>query len=100
MIQLDGVKRQFGSQILFDKLSWVIHPSARIGLVGPNGAGKTTILRILCGLDRPDEGLLRAVGVLPLLVGGSVVIGIGLAPAEVERIQAAEKVTDRRSDGP
>lgn len=46
----------------------------------------------------PDDGLLRAVGVRPLLVGGSVVIGVGLAPDEVERIQAAEKVTDRRPD--
>jgi len=46
----------------------------------------------------PDDGLLRAIGVRPLLVGGSVVIGIGLAPAEVERIQAAENVTDRGSD--
>lgn len=46
----------------------------------------------------PDDGLLRAVGVRPLLVGGSVVIGIGLAPDEVERIQAAENVTNRRPD--
>jgi ATP-binding cassette subfamily F protein 3 len=76
MIQLDGVKRQFGSRILFEQLSWAIHPSARIGLVGPNGAGKTTILRLLCGFDSPDDGRVRKPDSLR----------IGLLPQEVETV--------------
>lgn len=44
----------------------------------------------------PDAVLLRAVGTQPLLVAGSVVIGLGLAPDQAERIQTAELVTDRR----
>ena len=46
----------------------------------------------------PDDELLRAVGVRPLLVGGSVVIAIGLAPAEAEHVRVTERVTRRASD--
>jgi ATP-binding cassette subfamily F protein 3 len=114
MIQLDGVKRQFGGQILFEKLSWAIHPSARLGLVGPNGAGKTTLLRLLCGMDRPDEGMVRRpealrVSLLPQEVesvsGGSV---LEAALAGFEQISAMEhrleelerRLADLRPDDP
>lgn len=46
----------------------------------------------------PDDDLLRAVGIRPLLAGGSVVIAIGLAPEEAEHVRAAERVTLRGSD--
>jgi len=114
MIQLDGVKRQFGGQILFEKLSWAIHPSARLGLVGPNGAGKTTLLRILCGQDRPDEGQLRKpdslrVGLLPQEVetvsGGSVLEAalagfekISLMAGRLEELE--RRLADLRPDDP
>jgi ATP-binding cassette subfamily F protein 3 len=114
MIQLDGVKRQFGGQILFDKLSWAIHPSARLGLVGPNGAGKTTLLRILCGLDRPDEGQLRKpeslrVGLLPQeieTVSGGSVLEAALAGFETISLMAGRleelerRLADLRPDDP
>jgi ATP-binding cassette subfamily F protein 3 len=70
MIHLDRVSRQFGPQILFEKLSWLLPGGARIGLVGPNGAGKTTLLRLLAALDEPDAGAIHRprgfqVGYLP-----------------------------------
>jgi ATP-binding cassette subfamily F protein uup len=34
-------------------------PGDRIGVVGPNGAGKTTLVRVLVGLDAPDEGAVE-----------------------------------------
>ena len=59
MIRLESVQRQFGEQVLFSDLSWMIPAGARLGLVGPNGAGKTTLLHILCGRDQPDAGTVH-----------------------------------------
>ncbi len=56
MLQLSGVEKRFGAQILFRNLSWMIPSGSRFGLVGPNGAGKTTLLRMLAGAVSPDDG--------------------------------------------
>ena len=56
MIQLDGISKGFGGQVLFRDLTWRIPERERIGLAGPNGAGKTTLCRILAGIDEPDAG--------------------------------------------
>ena len=61
MIQIQGIAKSFGPQVLFDGLHWELRPGRRYGLVGPNGAGKTTLLRIIHGELQPDAGgLVRA----------------------------------------
>ena len=53
---------------VLDRVSLVVSPGDRIGIVGPNGIGKSTLLRVLAGLEEPDGGeLVRsgAVGYLP-----------------------------------
>ncbi|HKL89280.1 MAG TPA: ABC-F family ATP-binding cassette domain-containing protein [Salinibacter sp.] len=64
MIKLDDVSVKFGSEALFDDLSWMITPEPhRIGLVGPNGAGKTTLLKVISGQMTPDSGRVTREGV-------------------------------------
>jgi ATPase subunit of ABC transporter with duplicated ATPase domains len=55
-VQLAGVGKQHGAHVILDQVTLTIGPTARIGLVGPNGVGKTTLLRIVAGLEEPDEG--------------------------------------------
>jgi len=56
MIQLSGAAKHFGSKTLFEGLNWALAPQERTGLVGGNGTGKSTLLKILAGLEGPDEG--------------------------------------------
>ncbi len=48
-----------GDRTLFAGLDLVVAPGDVIGLVGVNGAGKSSLLRLLAGLDKPEEGELR-----------------------------------------
>jgi len=42
--------------VAVDGLSFAVRPGEVTGFVGPNGAGKSTTMRVILGLDRPDEG--------------------------------------------
>jgi ATP-binding cassette, subfamily F, member 3 len=56
MIKVEGLGKSFGSQVLFNDLSFTISPGEKIGLVGRNGFGKTTLLQMLLGQIEPDAG--------------------------------------------
>src|SRR5262249_25571256 len=60
MIQLQGAGKRFGHKLLFEDCDWLITPKERTGLVGGNGTGKTTLLKILCGIESLDYGILSA----------------------------------------
>ncbi len=56
MISLDNLTVSYGGWTLFDRISFLINPKDRIGLVGKNGAGKTTLLRIITGEQQATSG--------------------------------------------
>ncbi len=56
ILQLQGVSKSFGSNVLFEDVSFLVNESDRFALVGPNGAGKTTLLRIISGMEPADSG--------------------------------------------
>lgn len=59
MLAIDQLTRQFGDQIVLNRVSLEVPEGGVVCLVGPSGCGKSTILRLVAGLDRPDDGEIR-----------------------------------------
>jgi len=55
-IEVSGLRKRFGSTLALDEMSFIVQPGQVTGFVGPNGAGKSTTMRVILGLDAPDEG--------------------------------------------
>jgi ABC-2 type transport system ATP-binding protein len=55
-IEVIGLRKRFGSTVALDRMSFTVTPGQVTGFVGPNGAGKSTTMRVVLGLDAPDEG--------------------------------------------
>ncbi|GAB3981845.1 ATP-binding cassette domain-containing protein [Actinoallomurus acanthiterrae] len=55
-IEVSGLRKRFGSTVALDGMSFTVRPGQVTGFIGPNGAGKSTTLRVVLGLDAPDEG--------------------------------------------
>jgi len=55
-LQLTGVKKSFGLQNVLNGVDLNISKGTLTSLIGTSGSGKTTILRLIAGLDIPDEG--------------------------------------------
>ena len=58
ILELDGVTKALGGKRLFDRLTLMMKPGDRIGIVGKNGAGKTTLVRTILGEVTPDAGTI------------------------------------------
>ncbi len=56
VIDIDGLSKGYGEQLLIDGLSFKLPPGGIVGIIGPNGAGKTTLFRMLTGQEQPDSG--------------------------------------------
>lgn len=61
-VELRHVEKYFGSFKASDDVNIQVEKGKLIGLLGPSGSGKTTILRMIAGLERPDQG--------DILIGG------------------------------
>jgi putrescine transport system ATP-binding protein len=56
LVRFDGVRKQFSVVAAVERVSLDIFAGEFFALLGPSGCGKTTLLRLLAGLDMPDEG--------------------------------------------
>jgi len=58
MFTAHHISKSYNIHPILHDISFSIHPAERVGLIGPNGCGKTTLLRILAGLESPDQGVV------------------------------------------
>ena len=55
-LSVESLTKSFGERRLFEKISFGIDQGQKVALVGINGAGKSTLMKIIMGLEVPDEG--------------------------------------------
>lgn len=72
-IDVDRVSKSFGERVAINELSLHIERLERLVLFGPSGCGKTTVLRLLAGLEIPDQGSIRIDGRLVANAGKNLV---------------------------
>jgi len=91
MIEVTGLRKRFGPTRALDGMSFTVQPGQVTGFVGPNGAGKTTTMRVILGLDAPDEGTALVNGEAyrslrhPMRVVGSLLDAGALQPSRSAR---------------
>jgi ABC-2 type transport system ATP-binding protein len=90
-IEVTGLRKRFGPVLALDGMSFAVEPGRVTGFIGPNGAGKSTTMRVILGLDAPDEGSALIEGrpyrslPYPLTVVGSLLDAAALQPGRSAR---------------
>lgn len=56
LLTAEHLKKSYTERLLFDDVAFSIGEGDKIGLIGINGTGKSTLLKIVAGLEEPDEG--------------------------------------------
>ncbi|WP_417525790.1 ABC transporter ATP-binding protein [Marinovum sp.] len=63
MLEFDNVSKSFwtGTQrkVILDRASFRVDLGESLGILAPNGTGKTTLIKMMAGLEKPDEGEIR-----------------------------------------
>src|SRR4051812_42253560 len=62
MIECEGLTKRFGHFTAVDHVSFKVAAGSIFGFLGPNGSGKSTVIRMLCGILQPSDGVARIAG--------------------------------------
>jgi ABC-2 type transport system ATP-binding protein len=90
-IEVTALRKRFGPVLALDGMSFTVPPGQVTGFIGPNGAGKSTTMRVILGLDTPDQGTALVGGhpyaslARPLTWLGSLLDAAALQPSRTGR---------------
>jgi len=66
LLNLESVDKAFDIRPLLDGVSLGVNEGERIGIVGRNGGGKSTLLKVMAGLEAPDQGRVAKAGTVTI----------------------------------
>ncbi|MFF7652552.1 ABC-F type ribosomal protection protein Car(A) [Streptomyces sp. NPDC007983] len=56
-LSLQDITKRYQDQVVLDRVGFTIKPGEKVGVIGDNGSGKSTLIKILAGVEQPDNGL-------------------------------------------
>ena len=62
MLKLQNLTKRFGEKTVIENLTHAFPDAGAVALMGPSGCGKTTLLRLIAGLEKPDDGTVEKEG--------------------------------------
>lgn len=74
-IQLVDVHKRYDTRSVLAGISLAVAPGSRLGLIGPAASGKSVILKLIAGLEQPDQGLVT---VLDTVITGKREVQLGV----------------------
>ena len=80
VIELNQVSKRYRSVVAMDRMTLTVPQGVVFALLGENGAGKTTTIRTLLGLEKPDSGSAKVLGLDPVRKGIEIRRRIGYVP--------------------
>jgi ABC-2 type transport system ATP-binding protein len=96
LIEVEGLRKQYGELVAVDDVSFAAQPGTVFGLLGPNGAGKTTTIGCISGLLKPSAGRIRVLGHDVVTDGPASRRELGVVPQELalyEDLSARENLS-------
>ena len=56
ILNIEHISKTYGEKTIFDGVSFGIQEGDKIGVIGINGTGKSSLLKMIAGLEKPDQG--------------------------------------------
>ncbi|MEH7384918.1 ABC transporter ATP-binding protein [Bacillus sp. JJ1521] len=61
-VEIEKVSKSFGKKVVLNEINLAIEEGTIYGFIGPSGAGKTTLVKMIVGMDAPDDGSIQVLG--------------------------------------
>ncbi|MBQ7955174.1 MAG: ABC-F family ATP-binding cassette domain-containing protein [Lachnospiraceae bacterium] len=85
-VEIEHLSKTYGEKTLIKDFSYIFLKNDRVGIVGPNGCGKSTLMKMIMGLEQPDEG--------NIVIGQTIKIGYYAQVIGEQEMPAGKRVID------